>query len=100
MPASAPKRGHELKRAEQKDYIFIHFLPLTNSWIWQIPISDDITSIGVVTQKKHFAGRKEDREAFLRLTGLKLDVDEKLGWWPPREARDDLGSIRFEQASA
>jgi FADH2 O2-dependent halogenase len=46
------------------NYIFIHFLPVTNSWIWQIPISDDVTSIGVVTQKKYFAGRKEDREQF------------------------------------
>lgn len=46
------------------NYIFIHFLPITNSWIWQIPITDTITSIGVVTQKKHFAGRRESREKF------------------------------------
>lgn len=46
------------------DYIYIHFLPLTNSWMWQIPISEEITSIGVVTQKKNFAGAKQDREKF------------------------------------
>jgi FADH2 O2-dependent halogenase len=52
------------ERDEQVDFIFIHFLPITNSWIWQIPISDTVTSIGVVTQKKHFAAKKEEREKF------------------------------------
>lgn len=52
------------EREEQLDFIFIHFLPITNSWIWQIPISDRITSIGVVTQKKHFASKKDEREKF------------------------------------
>jgi len=49
---------------DQLDYIFIHFLPLTNSWVWQIPISETITSIGVVTQKKHFAKTRIERETF------------------------------------
>jgi FADH2 O2-dependent halogenase len=47
-----------------RDYIYIHFLPITNTWIWQIPITDTITSIGVVTQKRFFAGSKESRERF------------------------------------
>jgi flavin-dependent dehydrogenase len=47
-----------------RDYIYIHFLPISNSWMWQIPITEEITSIGVVTQKKHFAGSKQDREKF------------------------------------
>ena len=49
------------------DYIFIHFLPITNSWVWQIPITETITSIGIVTQKKNFkahAKTKEQRDAF------------------------------------
>lgn len=50
--------------ASQNDYIFIHFLPLTNTWVWQIPITETITSIGVVTQKKHFAGSKQERQEF------------------------------------
>jgi flavin-dependent dehydrogenase len=33
----------------QADYIFIHFLPLENTWVWQIPITETITSVGVVT---------------------------------------------------
>ena len=50
--------------AEQGDYIFIHFLPITDTWVWQIPITDTVTSIGVVTQKKRFAEASADRERF------------------------------------
>jgi 1H-pyrrole-2-carbonyl-[peptidyl-carrier protein] chlorinase len=45
---------------KQADFIFIHFLPITDTWVWQIPITDSITSIGVVTQKKHFTAAKQD----------------------------------------
>ena len=46
------------------DYIYVHFLPITNSWVWQIPITETITSVGVVTQKKNFAKSRESREQF------------------------------------
>lgn len=48
----------------QNDYIFIHFLPVTNTWVWQIPISETITSVGVVTQKKNFASSRLERQQF------------------------------------
>ncbi|MFL6139180.1 MAG: NAD(P)/FAD-dependent oxidoreductase [Frankiaceae bacterium] len=48
----------------QADYIFIHFLPLEDTWVWQIPITDTVTSIGVVTQKSRFAASKQEREDF------------------------------------
>lgn len=48
----------------QEEFIFVHFLPLTNSWVWQIPITKTITSIGVITQKKHFAKSRKKREDF------------------------------------
>lgn len=48
----------------QTEYIFIHFLPVSNTWVWQIPITDTITSIGVVTQKKNFAKSRAEREDF------------------------------------
>lgn len=51
-------------REEMRDYIFIHFLPISNTWVWQIPISETITSVGVVTQKKNFARSRESREEF------------------------------------
>lgn len=47
----------------KQDYIFVHFLPITNSWVWQIPVSETATSIGVVTQKRHFKAAG-DREQF------------------------------------
>jgi FADH2 O2-dependent halogenase len=51
-------------RDNTDNYIFIHFLPITNTWVWQIPINDTVTSIGVVTQKKNFAQSRESREQF------------------------------------
>jgi FADH2 O2-dependent halogenase len=50
-----------MSKEEQRDYIFIHFLPLANTWVWQIPITDTITSIGVVMQKSNFAKSRESR---------------------------------------
>ncbi|BCB82704.1 NAD(P)/FAD-dependent oxidoreductase [Phytohabitans suffuscus] len=49
---------------KKDDYIFVHFLPIQDTWVWQIPITDTITSIGVVTQKDRFAEANVDREAF------------------------------------
>lgn len=57
-------RSAVAKSDAQCDYIYIHFLPVSNTWMWQIPITDDITSIGIVTQKKNFAGSRQDREQF------------------------------------
>ncbi|WP_019548502.1 NAD(P)/FAD-dependent oxidoreductase [Streptomyces sulphureus] len=48
----------------QADYIFIHFLPINDTWMWQIPITDRITSVGVVTQKQRFQNAGEKREEF------------------------------------
>lgn len=49
---------------EKADYIFIHFLPITDTWVWQIPITDTVTSVGVVTQKSQFSASKDDLEGF------------------------------------
>jgi 1H-pyrrole-2-carbonyl-[peptidyl-carrier protein] chlorinase len=58
------RRCMAANKETQGDFIFIHFLPITNTWVWQIPITETITSIGVVTQKKNFAKSKESREKF------------------------------------
>jgi flavin-dependent dehydrogenase len=61
------------------DYIFVHFLPMTNSWIWQIPITETVTSIGIVTQKKDFVKAKDDKEGFFWDTvGTRPLLAEKL----------------------
>ena len=59
----------------QEDYLFIHFVPVQNTWIWQIPISAGTTSIGVVTQRRNFAAAREERERF---------------FWQTIAAREDL----------
>ena len=62
---------------QQADFIFIHFLPITDTWVWQIPITDTVTSVGVVTQKKHFTAAKQDWEGF---------------FWTAMESRPDLAA--------
>lgn len=46
------------------EFIYIHFIPVSNTWFWQIPISETITSFGIVTQKENFPETPEKREAF------------------------------------
>jgi len=79
--------------AVHEDYIFIHFLPVSNTWVWQIPITETVTSIGVVTQKKNFAKSKESRENFFWNTlGSRPDLHAALKaskqMWPLKEEGD------------
>ncbi len=52
-------RSHDPKTA---DYIHIYFLPVERGWAWQIPIDDNITSIGVVTEKTVFQDSRQRKE--------------------------------------
>jgi FADH2 O2-dependent halogenase len=64
---------------DKADYIFIHFLPMSNSWLWQIPITESITSFGVVTQKKHYPKTRDEREAFFwNCVDTRPDVRQRL----------------------
>ena len=76
--------GFDRGTGPEAGYIHIHFLPVTNTWVWQIPISDSpsVTSIGVVTQKKNFLGSKASREAF---------------FWDCLKTREDVAS-KLERA--
>jgi 1H-pyrrole-2-carbonyl-[peptidyl-carrier protein] chlorinase len=56
-------RGSFITEPQQRDYIFIHFLPISDSWVWQIPITGTITSVGVVTQKSRLRAAEGDRES-------------------------------------
>ncbi|MGD2132805.1 MAG: NAD(P)/FAD-dependent oxidoreductase [Maricaulaceae bacterium] len=49
-------------RGPDADEIHIHFLPVERGWVWQIPITDEITSMGVVAEAKVFreANHKHD----------------------------------------
>ena len=44
-------RGFD-RGTDRADHIWVHFLPFRDAWIWQIPIDDDHTSIGVVAQRR------------------------------------------------
>ena len=49
---------------EEIDYIHIFFLPIEKGWAWQIPITDEITSIGIVVEKKDFRKSGMDIDTF------------------------------------
>lgn len=46
------------------DFIHIYFLPVERGWAWQIPITDKITSIGVVTEREVFRQARTDLKTF------------------------------------
>ncbi len=50
--------------ARTEDFIHIYFLPVERGWVWQIPITDTITSIGVVADQNVFRDFSKDQEGF------------------------------------
>ena len=48
------------------DYIHIYFLPVERGWVWQIPITDEITSVGVVAEREVFKQSKMDIETYFQ----------------------------------
>jgi 1H-pyrrole-2-carbonyl-[peptidyl-carrier protein] chlorinase len=55
------ERGEDPKTA---DYIHIYFLPVKRGWAWQIPITDQITSVGVVAEREVFQQFKSESERY------------------------------------
>lgn len=49
---------------ETGEFIHIYFLPVERGWCWQIPITHEITSMGIVAEKKVFKEAKLDPEAY------------------------------------
>src|SRR5208282_3109590 len=84
------------KKEAQLNFIFVHFLPISNTWIWQIPITDSVTSVGVVTQKKHFAKSRKDREQFFwEAVGTRPLLQEKLKQADQMHAFKDEGDYSY-----
>ncbi len=84
------------KKEAQLNFIFVHFLPISNTWIWQIPITDSVTSVGVVTQKKHFAKSRKDREQFFwEAVGTRPLLREKLKQADQMHAFKDEGDYSY-----
>lgn len=44
------------------DFIHIYFLPVKRGWVWQIPITDKVTSVGVVAEKEVFRESRLDSD--------------------------------------
>jgi 1H-pyrrole-2-carbonyl-[peptidyl-carrier protein] chlorinase len=51
-------------RGVRPDDIHIHFLPVRRGWVWQIPITDTVTSMGVVAEREVFRAGKGDYEVW------------------------------------
>lgn len=58
------------------DYIHIYFLPVERGWVWQIPINEEITSVGVVVEKDVFKKSKLDIEKYFH-THVNMNEDIK-----------------------
>lgn len=57
-------KGVDRGRKETQDNIHIHFLPTRRGWCWQIPISPEVTSVGVVTEREDFKRDGRDPGAY------------------------------------
>jgi len=49
---------------ETSDWIHIHFLPVERGWAWQIPITETITSVGIVAEREVFRKANKDLEGY------------------------------------
>lgn len=51
-------------QGESADYIHIYFLPVERGWAWQIPISENVTSIGIVAEREVFRESRLDQKGW------------------------------------
>jgi FADH2 O2-dependent halogenase len=52
--------GVQRSQTDTADFIHIYFLPVERGWAWQIPITDTITSMGIVAERDVFRQYKGD----------------------------------------
>lgn len=57
-------KGFDLGPEDTSNYIHIIFLPTPRGWVWQIPVNDEITSVGVVTERADFHKDGRDRARY------------------------------------
>lgn len=51
-------------RGNSPNDIHVYFLPISRGWIWQIPITSEITSVGVVAEKEAFKSVNKNPKAW------------------------------------
>ncbi|MDZ7359704.1 MAG: NAD(P)/FAD-dependent oxidoreductase [candidate division KSB1 bacterium] len=49
-------------------FTHLHLLPIRRGWAWQIPITEEVTSVGVVTDREHFVKAGEDVSRFFQMS--------------------------------
>jgi FADH2 O2-dependent halogenase len=57
-------KGMDRGPEETENWIHLHFLPTQRGWVWQIPISPEVTSVGVVTEKEDFKRDGRDQATY------------------------------------
>lgn len=55
-------------KSSTASFTHIHLLPVPGGWAWQVPINDEVTSVGVVTGRDHFAKPGTDLTEFFKST--------------------------------
>lgn len=53
-------------KTNSSEYIHIYFLPVERGWAWQIPITHEITSMGIVAEKAVFKEARLEPEAYFQ----------------------------------
>jgi FADH2 O2-dependent halogenase len=53
-------------KTNSSEYIHIYFLPVERGWAWQIPITDEITSMGIVAEKAVFKNARLEPGAYFQ----------------------------------
>lgn len=56
--------GTDRGNSETADFIHIHVLPMPRAWVWLIPITESVTSVGIVTEGSNFIRGGEPVEGF------------------------------------
>jgi flavin-dependent dehydrogenase len=61
------------------NFIHIYFLPVERGWAWQIPITEEITSMGIVAEKKVFQSEKlSPAEYFAKFVASNPDLSRAM----------------------
>jgi len=53
-------------RTDSSEYIHIYFLPVQRGWAWQIPITHEVTSMGIVAEKAAFKDARLEPSAYFQ----------------------------------
>jgi len=72
------------------DHIWVHFLPAPDAWVWQIPITDDITSFGVVTQSRNLQSSPTAKTLFWEHVAKVPELHDRL------QSARQVRPLRFE----